>query len=209
MEQPTSEGLRYRKKLKTRLAVERAALELVMERGYDNVTVEDICTRTEISKKTFFNYFSSKAAVIVGKTAAFPNDEQLVEILEERIDTCYVDTLVDMVGASLSIGVDKEIASLRREALRAMPQLFFQGQRDILEIQSSISAALRTHLAAHPECRMLPYRPIEHEAIVSSSTIIGIARMRSMLTVCDGQEPTAADTRRLMIAYLSADESCA
>lgn len=209
MEQPASEGLRYRKKLKTRLTVERAALELVIERGYDDVTVEDICARAEISKKTFFNYFSSKAAAIVGKIAAFPDDERLVEILEEHIDTCYVDTLVDMVGVSLSLGVDKEIASLRREALRSMPQLFFQGQRDILEIQSSISAALRTHLAAHPECRMLPYRPIEHEAIVSSSTVISIARTRSMLTVCDGREPTAADTRRLMIAYLSAGESCA
>ena len=53
---PSAEGLRYRKKLKARLSVERAALELVIERGYDGVTVEDICARAEISKKTFFNY---------------------------------------------------------------------------------------------------------------------------------------------------------
>ena len=45
--QPISEGLRYRKKLKARLAAERAALELVIERGYDGVTVEDICARAE------------------------------------------------------------------------------------------------------------------------------------------------------------------
>ena len=51
---PSAEGLRYRKKLKARLSVERAALELVIERGYDGVTVEDICARAEISKKTFF-----------------------------------------------------------------------------------------------------------------------------------------------------------
>ena len=55
--QSLPEGLRYRKKLKARLTVERAALELVIERGYDGVTVEDICARAEISKKTFFNYF--------------------------------------------------------------------------------------------------------------------------------------------------------
>ena len=63
---PSAEGLRYRKKLKARLSVERAALELVIERGYDGVTVEDICARAEISKKTFFNYFPSKAAAIMG-----------------------------------------------------------------------------------------------------------------------------------------------
>ena len=38
-ENASPEGLRYRKKLKARLAVERAALELVIERGYDGVTV--------------------------------------------------------------------------------------------------------------------------------------------------------------------------
>ncbi len=70
-------GLRYRKKLKARLAVERAALELVIERGYDGVTVEDICARAEISKKTFFNYFPSKASVIMGRMDAFPDDERL------------------------------------------------------------------------------------------------------------------------------------
>ena len=48
---PSAEGLRYRKKLKARLSVERAALELVIERGYDGVTVEDICARAAISKK--------------------------------------------------------------------------------------------------------------------------------------------------------------
>ena len=43
-ENASPEGLRYRKKLKARLAVERAALELVIERGYDGVTVEDMAT---------------------------------------------------------------------------------------------------------------------------------------------------------------------
>ena len=44
MDGAASEGLRYRKKLKARLAVERAALELVIEHGFDGVTVEDMAT---------------------------------------------------------------------------------------------------------------------------------------------------------------------
>ena len=77
---PSAEGLRYRKKLKARLSVERAALELVIERGYDGVTVEDICARAEISKKTFFNYFPSKAAAIMGRRDSFPDDDQQEEM---------------------------------------------------------------------------------------------------------------------------------
>lgn len=124
--QPSAEGLRYRKKLKARLAVERAALELVIERGFDGVTVEDICARAEISKKTFFNYFSSKAAAVMGRMDSFPDDGRLAEILEEHDEACYLDVLIGVVGTSFASGVDESIVNLRREALRSMPQLFFQ-----------------------------------------------------------------------------------
>ena len=200
---PSAEGLRYRKKLKARLSVERAALELVIERGYDGVTVEGICARAEISKKTFFNYFPSKAAAIMGRLDSFPDDEQLVRILEEHSEACYLDVLVGVVGTGAASGVDEGIVNLRREALRSMPQLFFQGQRDILAIQRSMADALRAHLA---EC---PDRSVEEEALVASSTAIGLARTRSMLTVCGDLEPSAAETRRLVAAYLSAgDKAC-
>lgn len=99
--------------------------------------------------------------------------------------------------------------NLRREALRSMPQLFFQGQRDILAIQRSMADALRAHLAECPERRMLMDRSVEEEALVASSTAIGLARTRSMLTVCGDLEPSAAETRRLVAAYLSAgDKAC-
>ena len=61
-----SGSLRSRKKAQSRHAIERAILELVIERGYENVIVEDVCQRAEVSKKTFFNYFSSKDAAIRG-----------------------------------------------------------------------------------------------------------------------------------------------
>ena len=200
------EGLRYRKKLKARLAVERAALELVIERGFDGVTVEDICARAEISKKTFFNYFPSKASAITGRMDAFPDDERLVAILEEHEEVCYLDVLVGVVGATVSAGVDEEIEALRREALRSMPQLFFHGQRDLLAVQRSIVSALRTYLQDRPRRRMLVGVSVEEETLVASSTAIGLARSRSMLHVCGDAAPTVAETRRLVASYLLAGD---
>ena len=200
---PSAEGLRYRKKLKARLSVERAALELVIERGYDGVTVEDICARAEISKKTFFNYFPSKAAAIMGRLDSFPDDEQLVRILEEHSEACYLDVLVGVVGTGAASGVDEGIVNLRREALRSMPQLFFQGQRDILAIQRSMADALRAHLAECPEpayadgslgggggaCGVVDrYRPRPHS--------LNADRVRRFGAV-------GGRTRRLVAAYLS------
>jgi AcrR family transcriptional regulator len=53
-------GLRERKKLDTRRALSDAALELMFERGLDNVTRDDIADRAGVSLRTFNNYFTGK-----------------------------------------------------------------------------------------------------------------------------------------------------
>lgn len=59
-------GLRERKKAARRSAFVTAARALVLERGLDQVTVEDICERVGVSPRTFFNYFESKQDAILG-----------------------------------------------------------------------------------------------------------------------------------------------
>ncbi|MEZ0070656.1 AcrR family transcriptional regulator [Streptacidiphilus sp. MAP12-20] len=57
-------GLRERKKRETRVALSQATIGLCVQRGWDNVTVEDIASAANVSVRTFRNYFSSKAEAI-------------------------------------------------------------------------------------------------------------------------------------------------
>jgi AcrR family transcriptional regulator len=62
---PFGQGLRERKKLKTKEAIQREALRLIQEQGYAETTIEQIAAAAEISPSTFFNYFPTKEDVVL------------------------------------------------------------------------------------------------------------------------------------------------
>ena len=62
---PPAPGLRERKKAKTRAAIQRHALRLFREQGYDATTVNQIAEAAEISPSTFFRYFPTKEDVVL------------------------------------------------------------------------------------------------------------------------------------------------
>ncbi len=57
-------GRRQRRAAETRVRLFRCALQLFAERGFPNVTIEDITEAADVGKGTFFNYFESKDHVL-------------------------------------------------------------------------------------------------------------------------------------------------
>ncbi|WP_328400762.1 alpha/beta fold hydrolase [Nocardia sp. NBC_00403] len=78
-------GLRERKKLATREALGFAALRLAVERGLDDVLVEDIAAAAGVSTRTFNNYFTSKYEAICA--LAVDRSRRIADGLRERPGT--------------------------------------------------------------------------------------------------------------------------
>jgi AcrR family transcriptional regulator len=61
---PAIDNLRERKREQNRAATVETAWRLFMERGYDHVTVQDICAAADIAPRTFHRYFAAKEDVV-------------------------------------------------------------------------------------------------------------------------------------------------
>lgn len=57
-------GRRERRAAETRVRLFRCAMQLFAERGFQNVTVEEITEAADVGKGTFFNYFQTKDHVL-------------------------------------------------------------------------------------------------------------------------------------------------
>jgi AcrR family transcriptional regulator len=101
-DQDCPSGLRERKKLATRQALIRAAVRLAVERGVENVRIEDIAAAAGVSPRTYHNYFPSREAAICALRAdqgrrigaallARPADEPLPAAITHAMLEQYAD----------------------------------------------------------------------------------------------------------------------
>jgi len=184
-------GLRERKKLATRQVIGGTAFRLAMERGLENVTVEDIAEAAGVSPRTFNNYFASKPeaiaaigvdrAVRIGATlCARPAAEPLWDAITAAVLEHYDDVPSPtgewrdgMRAVLLSPPMRGEYLKTNAAMQRALSEAIAQrtgldAGRDMLPevlagaVTTASQAAVRRWFAADPP---VPLRPLVREAL--------------------------------------------
>lgn len=129
MTESATTGLRERRMTETRRALSQATRTLTAECGLHGFTIEQVCERVGVSRRTFFNYFEAKEQAIVGHPREWFDDAAVDMFIAMRppgdgISVTLFDDLVALETAHLA-----QIASSPQEfrdflaAIEAEPQL--------------------------------------------------------------------------------------
>ncbi|TMM17322.1 MAG: TetR/AcrR family transcriptional regulator [Actinobacteria bacterium] len=121
-----AEGLRERKKRRTRQHIADTAARLFGERGYEQVAVVDVAEAADVSEQTVYNYFPTKQDLV------FDLEEDLTQRLTELIRT-------RQPGVSPAAAI-RDAALAFVDGIKAVPDDQARGGLDYL---SAISPTVR------------------------------------------------------------------
>jgi AcrR family transcriptional regulator len=137
---PGIEGLRERKRAHSRATTVDVALELFAERGYEHVTVNDICAAAQIAPRTFFRYFPTKDDVLAEPArdmaervaefvTAAPAELADAEVLELAMRQLGRYVLIERSRLAAFLRVAGEVSTLRPPPLMRLAD----GERELVE----------------------------------------------------------------------------
>jgi AcrR family transcriptional regulator len=194
------DGLRERKKERTRVALEAAAISLFDEHGYDETTVEQIAERAGVSTRTFFRYFPTKADVLLrdqverlAKVEAFLADRPSSEPIKTSLRALMVMLASDVVPARpllvaqrrWSASSDMVLASIRNHNANVVDVLtaFVQARLDAPDPLAGQARAIATACVASMVAVTLDWLEPGHEDDAAPDVEAAIAGLEAALVV--------------------------
>ena len=106
----------------TKEKIQQVAIELFQKQGYENVTINQICNETGITKRTFYYHYSSKAELLHGLIDMMGiRAESLMDSLAEQ--HTYIGTLWTLMSVYAI-----HSASYGPEIIRQLYAITIQGE---------------------------------------------------------------------------------
>lgn len=170
--EPKPEGLRARKRRATENAIETSAVSLALELGMENVTVEAICERADISRSTFFNYFPARDYAIVGRAINLPEGSEAFSILDSSPEDLPLGIFRLLFAAIGHSYVNTEVARLRARLIAEQPVAGRVTMSSLLESGYALTLTAAAWLEANPKYAKLD-SPVR-EASLAVSLMHGI-----------------------------------
>jgi AcrR family transcriptional regulator len=165
------DGLRERQRAAAIRRIQEAALDLFDERGFENVTIEEIAEAAEVSPSSVYRYLGTKEGIVLYDEFDF----ELIDAVETELASHPPVEAVRRALASVMaafFGRDEELARRKlRYALENPDALARAANRDASELEIQVIAstlvwALTTAARIwHAEGYTRPLQPLLDEAL--------------------------------------------
>lgn len=181
----------------TALRVERNAVRLVLQHGFDGVTVDMICQASAISQRTFFNYFKTKDAAVIGAEPPHVVEAQARQFISSDSDLlAELLTLMTTMAANLSF--DEKLLTDRIVVFGRNPELLHKHMERMGRITSEVTELVYLRLkrtadtAADPTGEPVDEPDLREQAELLTHAIMGVLRFVALRWIQAPVGPTGS-----------------
>lgn len=141
-------GLRERKKIETRRLIRSVALDLMIEGGLENVTVEAIVDRAGVSRRTFFNYFDRKEDALVADASAAADTlrRKIIERPADETPLHAIRAVVTELDIFALMDTDRDRMLARYKVVQQHPVLMARQLSQHLHMEQALADAVAERL---------------------------------------------------------------
>lgn len=139
--EPSTPAPRPRKKERTRRELYAAAMALFAARGFDAVTVEQICEAAGVSRATFFLHFPTKSALLIEFHQELARELATLLARPRRPAVEEFRAMVDLFAARWLERADAMVAMLRE--VLSTPALVLSVEREAADLRALIEDVVR------------------------------------------------------------------
>jgi len=123
--------------------LERAALDLYGERGFENTTVAEIAERAGLTERTFFRYFTDKREVLFAGAGTL-QDLLVNAVVDAPQATAPIDAIASALEAAVVIFQERRDYSVQRQTvIAANSELQERELIKLARLASALADALR------------------------------------------------------------------
>ncbi|MCX2926502.1 TetR/AcrR family transcriptional regulator [Streptomyces sp. NEAU-W12] len=202
-------GLRERKKRQMYLRLSDTAIELFLEKGYEQVTVADVAAAVDISKPTLFRYFPTKEDLVLHRLA--DHEGEAGEVVAQRSAGCsplealrrhFLDGLARRDPVT-GLSDDAEVLAFHR-LLYATPPLVARLHAHVERNEDSLADALGREAVSGVRARLAAGQIVAVQRILAQENWLQITAGRG----ADELYPEAVEVARSAFAQLEAGLPC-
>lgn len=195
---PTSRGAA------TARRISAAAVDLVLEHGYEATTVDMICAAAGISQRTFFNHFPTKEASVIGVDGPRLDEARVRAFIAGTSPSILGDAIELIAQSVLAAAPDLEGMRRRMQAISSSSTLM-QRQIDQFAVIERELAEIVQYRLTRVSSTDEPESDLREQSRLTAHLLAGV--MRYVATaVMSGDRAAATDaigeTRRQLAALL-------
>jgi len=138
---------RDRKRERTRSEIYSAAMNLFLRRGFEAVTIEEICAAADVARATFFLHFPTKDALLT--EYGIRANQALAELIRASRGSATATLKAALKMLAERAMQQPEVVRLHVRELLSRPPVFFESHQEQTEnLVSLVAAVIRRGQAA-------------------------------------------------------------